>query len=162
VIHGTDEAIWDRLPLIPFPVRFADPRQESLPEGNALLRPMDRSLAEALMQELPGILAWAVAGCLQWQKVGLAIPEEVLQASRHYREESDFIQAFMDESTVRAFGMRCRVSFCHQRYMQWAANNVAPVLSQRKLSPLIEAKGFSQTRGTEGHTFWEGFGLQDD
>jgi putative DNA primase/helicase len=55
VIRGTDNAIWDRVRLIPFTV--------SIP-----LEERDPGLRAALLAELPGILAWAVAGCLLWQR----------------------------------------------------------------------------------------------
>jgi len=51
VIIGTDEAIWRRIRLIPFTVTI--PPEER-----------DKQLLEKLQRELPGILAWAVRGCL--------------------------------------------------------------------------------------------------
>ena len=48
----------------------------------------DKELLAKLL-ELPGILAWAVRGCLEWQKVGLGLPTSVSEATREYREECD-------------------------------------------------------------------------
>lgn len=53
-IWGTDIGIWSRLRLVPFAV--------TIPEADR-----DRDLPEKLREELPGILAWAVRGCLDWQ-----------------------------------------------------------------------------------------------
>jgi putative DNA primase/helicase len=84
VIRGTDEGIWDRVRLIPFGVRI--PPEERDPELLAKLR-----------AELPGILAWAVAGCVLWQREGLGIPDEVRAATASYRSESDTLGAFLEE-----------------------------------------------------------------
>ena len=56
-IIGRDDAIWDRIRLVPFEVRISDNER----------RPMDELLAE-FRAELPGILAWAVKGCMEWQR----------------------------------------------------------------------------------------------
>jgi putative DNA primase/helicase len=62
-IRGTDDALWSRVKLVPFEVSFADR--------------IDLKLPEKLRKELPGILNWAIAGCLAWQKHGLHTPAKV-------------------------------------------------------------------------------------
>jgi putative DNA primase/helicase len=52
VVKGTDHAIWRRIHLIPFTVTISPEEQ-------------DRDLAAKLEAEAPGILAWAVRGCLE-------------------------------------------------------------------------------------------------
>ena len=54
-IAGTDVAIWSRLKLIPFHAQFleGDPRR-------------DPGLPDRLAAELPGVLSWAVEGCIAW------------------------------------------------------------------------------------------------
>src|ERR1039458_5355848 len=74
-VRGTDAAIWSRIKLIPFAVSF---------EGRE-----DRGLKDALREELPGILAWSVQGCVLWQKDGLQFPETVTKATEEYRAEND-------------------------------------------------------------------------
>jgi putative DNA primase/helicase len=86
-VRGTDEGIWDRLKLIPFSVRI--PKHEQ-----------DKQLAKKLQNELPGILAWAVAGCLEWQRDGLGVPEEVEQSTNEYRSEQDTFSRFIDECCI--------------------------------------------------------------
>ena len=56
-VTGTDLGIWRRLRLIPWLVTVA-------PEDQ------DKQLAAKLIAELPGVLAWAIRGCLEWQRVG--------------------------------------------------------------------------------------------
>ncbi len=76
VIRGTDLGIWRRIRLVPFTVTI--PADE-----------IDPYLPNKLRAELPGILAWAVQGCLLWQKGGLRPPAKVEQATAAYRSESD-------------------------------------------------------------------------
>ena len=57
-IRSIDEAMRRRLHLIPFTVTIPPERR-------------DRKLTEKLLRERDGILAWAVEGCLDWQRMGL-------------------------------------------------------------------------------------------
>jgi putative DNA primase/helicase len=84
VIRGTDHAIWRRIHLIPFNVQI--PKKEQ-----------DRELPEKLKAELPGILNWALEGCLMWQEHGLEPPQEVQTATEEYREEMDPLGDFLAE-----------------------------------------------------------------
>ena len=60
-----DSAFWERLRMINFPYRFVDQ-----PKGE-YDRPRNPKLEKLLEDELPGILAWLVRGCLMFQKDGL-------------------------------------------------------------------------------------------
>jgi len=77
-IRGRDQGIWRRINLIPFEV--------TIPPGQR-----DKRLSIKLRAELPGILNWAIKGCLAWQKSGLAQPKLVTDAVNSYREEMDLL-----------------------------------------------------------------------
>jgi putative DNA primase/helicase len=64
IVDDASHGFWRRVRLIPFLHRF---------EGAAA----DQDLMKKLRAESPGILAWAVRGCLKWQQEGLGIPEIV-------------------------------------------------------------------------------------
>ncbi|RJL07200.1 hypothetical protein D3P06_01530 [Paracoccus aestuarii] len=49
----------------------------------------DFGLKLALEAELPGILAWAVLGCLDWQKNGLLRPAVMIETTEEYFAEQD-------------------------------------------------------------------------
>lgn len=77
-------AIWRRIRLIPFEV--------IIPEGER-----DPNLAARLIvEELSGILAWAVQDCLAWQEKGLKPPEKVQAATGAYRKEMDVLAGFLE------------------------------------------------------------------
>jgi putative DNA primase/helicase len=70
-LRGVDEAIRRRLHLIPFNV--------TIPESQR-----DPQLFDKLKPEWGGILQWAVDGCLEWQRTGLAPPAAVRKAIADY------------------------------------------------------------------------------
>jgi len=83
-ISGTKESIWRRIRLVLFKIIISDEEK-------------DPHLRNKLKMELPGILRWAVQGCLEWQTDGLQPPECVLAAVKEYRQESDTLGKFIDE-----------------------------------------------------------------
>ena len=51
----------------------------------------------ALRQEPPGILNWAIEGCLLWQTEGLEAPESVATSITAYRSEMDTVAGFIED-----------------------------------------------------------------
>jgi len=90
-----DFAFWERVLLIPFNLSYVM-RDPSAPNE----RRADPRLPEKLLREAPGILAWMVRGCLQWQERGLDPPPAVRAAVAKYRHEEDIIGDFVDECLV--------------------------------------------------------------
>ena len=88
-IKGRDYAIWRRIHLIPFSVRFEGPDA-------------DQELSMKLRNELPGILNWATEGCIEWQKSGLCPPSEVLRATDQYKADEDILSDFVSQKCVAA------------------------------------------------------------
>src|SRR5262249_51708081 len=84
VIADDSEGMWRRMRLIPFLRQFK-------PEER------DINLLHKLIAEASGILAWAVRGCLLWQKNQLGMPPTVAEATAAYREESDHVGEFIED-----------------------------------------------------------------
>ena len=106
VIRGTDPAIWSRLKLVPFEVSF---------EGRE-----DKTLKQALLCELPGILAWALEGCRLWQKEGLSFPESVVNATSEYRRDSDQVRRFIEECCTVGQFAQVKARTLYGAYRKWA------------------------------------------
>jgi putative DNA primase/helicase len=87
-VRSTDHGIWRRIHLLNFGV--------TIPEGER-----DPYLQDKLLQELPGILAWAVQGCLNWQAKGLAAPVEILAATDEYRQSENVFAQWLDDICAR-------------------------------------------------------------
>jgi putative DNA primase/helicase len=149
VVRGTDEGIWRRIRLIPFTVTI--PKAER-----------DRTLLTRLQDELPGILAWAVRGCLAFTQQGLADPPEVLAATDSYRSEMDVIGAFVAERCVVADCARAECGALYSAYAQWCEENGEHAVSQRRFGQQLEERGFARRRGTNGKWCRSGIGLLDD
>jgi putative DNA primase/helicase len=79
-----DAAARRRVHLVPFDAEFTGAKE-------------DKSLEETLRREAPGIMALFVESCLEWQRMGLAPPERVMQATRQLFEELDPIGRFAAE-----------------------------------------------------------------
>jgi putative DNA primase/helicase len=79
--------MWRRIKAVPFAVCIPTEKQ-------------DHELRAKLKAELSGILAWSVAGCLEWQRSGLGTAEEVEQATTAYREEEDSLAGFLETECV--------------------------------------------------------------
>jgi putative DNA primase/helicase len=110
VIKGTDDAIWDRIKLIPFTQRF---------EGAKA----DTTLPEQLRKELSGVLAWAVRGTAAWLAEGLQDPPAVSNATRAYRKEMDRYSEFFEEMCVLDDQAVTKASVLWMRWESWLRDN---------------------------------------
>jgi putative DNA primase/helicase len=150
VIADNSEGMWRRVRLIPFTQQF---KQES----------QDKNLPDVLKAEAPGILAWAVRGCLDWKKEGLGLPIAVAKATAAYQTESDHLGQFIDECCHVDPGAGVPVSGLWQRYSQWVQDNEEVPLSRQAFSERMEKRGFRKGRtGHQGTRTWEGVGLYAD
>jgi putative DNA primase/helicase len=83
-LRSVDEAIRRRFHLVPFTVTI--PAEER-----------DETLGDRLKAELPGILAWAIGGCLEWLARGLGPPAVVRDATVAYLEAEDALAAWIED-----------------------------------------------------------------
>jgi putative DNA primase/helicase len=122
-IAGTDEAIWRRFHLVVFNVTI--PPEER-----------DKGFVEKLRPELPGILRWAVHGCLEWQQEGLKPPATIVDAVRKYREESDTLGHFIDECCNKGSKLsQVKAGVFFQRYQQFAEQAGERWMPSKELAP---------------------------
>jgi putative DNA primase/helicase len=128
-IRGTDDAIWSRVRLVPFEVSF---------KGRE-----DLDLADKLEAELPGILNWAIAGCLDWQRHGLQPPAKVQAATDAYRQEMDVFGPFIAECCVIHPRAEVRANDLWNAYKTWCFDNGCREQNQTKFGKYLSAKGFT-------------------
>lgn len=145
VVIGSDHAIWRRIKLIPFNVVIPD-------------REQDRTLPEKLRNELPGILNWALAGCLHWQKDGLNPPTEVQAATDAYRVEQDIIAAFIEDVCTLGDEEKITANNLYTAFKGWCQDNGEEPMSQKKFGTRLGERGLSATR-TDRDRWWSGIGL---
>jgi putative DNA primase/helicase len=156
VIQDTDNAIWERIRLVPFIVHIPKPER-------------NKTLDEQLQTELPGLLAWAMRGCLEWQQLGdLKEPEAVVDAGTAYRTEMDTIARFLDEccklprpETADPKIYKAKASAVATVYQAWCKRTGEWPLPNRAFILDLEKRGYKRERGTANQYYWEGFGLVD-
>jgi putative DNA primase/helicase len=152
VIRGQDHAIWRRVALVPFPVKFW--KQEDHPPPGAPLQ--DPDLAADLLTELPGILRWALDGCVAWQRDGrLHLPKIVRAATAEYREEQDVLKPFLDEHCVIDPTGWVSTEDLYARYEIWATSAHERAMTKKALGMELAPRGFraakqAGVRGRQG------------
>jgi putative DNA primase/helicase len=151
VIQGTDDAIWDRIRLIPFMQRFDGPKA-------------DTKLPDKLRDELAGVFAWMVEGCLEWQEHGLEEPKTVTDATKQYREEMDTLASFLDEACVVGTGYRVLAEQLYQRYAMWCDKSGERKDPKKAFVARLGERGFVRRRETagvnKGRYIWLGIGFR--
>lgn len=145
-IRGTDHAVWRRIKLVPFDVTISDEEK-------------DPHLPEKLKAELPGILAWAIRGCLAWQKYGLGEPDEVRTAVAEYRSEQDVFGQFISERCFVNREVSVESSSLFVAFKEWCQQNGEHEPTQRSMASSLKSSGCVQIRGTHGVRMWRGIGL---
>lgn len=145
-IRGTDHGIWRRIHLIPFNVIIKDEE-------------MDKGLVYKLEAELPGILTWAVRGCLEWQKHGLEMPTQAAAAINEYRGDSDKIADFLADCCMEGSSAQVTIKQLYDCYKAWAEENDGDTLAKKALGQYLKQKGFKQGKN-DGLRFWKGLGLK--
>jgi len=128
-LRSVDEAIRRRFHLIPFAVTI--PAEER-----------DGELAEKLKAEWPGILAWLIEGCLEWQTEGLRAPKVVLDATEAYLSAEDSLAVWMDERCDCDLQAWSSLSALFGSWSDWAVRAGEGVGSQKRFSQTLEARGF--------------------
>jgi putative DNA primase/helicase len=138
-IRGTDHAIWRRILLIPFAV--------IIPEGE-----QDKQLPEKLKAEYPGILAWAVRGCLAWQREGLGIPATVKAATGQYRAESDTLSQFLADCTRPGRQVQARELYkAYQSWVESTGRDKQDILSLTRFGNALKQKDIDKYQDTSSH-----------
>ncbi len=145
IVTGTDHAIWRRIHLIPF--SFTVPPEQQ-----------DSRLGDKLAAELPGILSWAVRGCLQWQASGLCPPASVVSATEEYRAEMDTLGAFLEECCLINQQAVVKSSALYNTYIGWCKQNGETELTQTAFGRQLTERGFVKERN-KASRLWKGLSV---
>ena len=148
VIKGVDEGIWRRIRLIPFNLQL--PKEKR-----------DKKLPEKISLEMPGILNWAIEGCLKWQKSGLSDPAIVMKATGDYKEEMDILGPFMFECCFKREDVQIEAKELYEVYSNWCFRNGEHQLKNRAFYRILESQGFKRERGNKNKYYIKGVTLTD-
>lgn len=148
-VNSDDEAMWRRILQVPFVAVI--PEQERDPEVKRRLTTGE--------PERSAILAWAVQGCLAWQKQGLAVPERVRAYTREYREENDPLRGWLtDACTLNATASTASAQLRHS-YEQWCNDNGEKPIGAKTFNASMRAKGCQPDKQAGGVRVWNGITL---
>ena len=146
VIADSTLSIWRRVKQIPFDVTI--PNTE-----------VDPDLPAKLEAELPGILAWAVKGCQDWQQYGLNEPEAVTTATARYRHEQDILGDFIEDCCILEPLATISKAELKEEYQRWCQDNSVDAVTQKTFKKRLEEKGIADSK-SGSIRYWKGITLQ--
>jgi len=150
IIKGADDAIWRRIMFIRFPVHI--PKEQR-----------DGDLKHKLLSEGPGILAWMVRGCLDWQQCGFDVPPEVIADIAEYRSEMDVLADFIEDRCLVSPAFTATATDLYEAYTDWAEKaglKEKEMLKQRTFGSCLSERGFIRDKGAKGQRLWRGVALR--
>ena len=137
-INNTDHGIWRRIKAIPFNRTFTAKEQ-------------DKHLSDKLMAELPGILNWAIQGCLGWQKDELQTPQIIEDQVAEYKSAMDSITQFIQDECEVDKDHSYAASKFYQAYRDWCSGAGRKPQSQTAFKRSLEKlNGVYQHRSSNG------------
>ena len=148
IIRDMTESTWRRIRVMPFEKMFDASER-------------DNHFADKILaNELDGILAWAVQGCLNWQKEKLGFSRIVMKATAFYRMEMDSFSSFFEECCEERENGHVTNKMLRTVYDEWCRDNGEYALTQRPFSAKLIEKGFKKKRAPNGAYEWSGFALR--
>lgn len=112
VIHGTDDAIWSRIVVIPFTHAIPKARQ-------------DKKLSRKLIkEEASGILTWLIQGLCDWQTKGSLgpLPSVMEKLRQEWRNDSDVLGRWLAEKCVKDTEAKTPSQDLYRSYKVWRAS----------------------------------------
>ena len=148
-IAGSDLGIWSRIRVIPF--------ENTIQPGRE-----DKTLPNRLTGELPGILNWALRGCLAWQESGLKPPESVKERTELYRQDIDHFARFLAERCSLAASNTVKAKFFSEAFNGWLLDQGEVKETQHAIGARIRSTpGLSVHKRNQGY-FYHGIALKTE
>ena len=145
LVQGNDQALWNRLHLIPFDV--------TIPAGE-----IDRELPTKLLAEVEGILAWMVAGAVRWCSEGLGRPALVESACLEWRTDMDQFGRFIRECCITAEFAGAQGRVLYSAYRKWAEEAGERPVMETSFGNTLKERGFKKKHTNHG-VVYQGIGL---
>lgn len=154
-IVGSDDGIWRRILVIPFPYQFGKP-------GND---PIIKGYEEQLRPEWPGILNWVLEGMARWIERGrLDPPPEVLEAVEDYRSAANpFGEWFAERVDLSDPLAKTASAALYEDYKSWCdANGVGDrdIFTTKKFGILLGDRQLLRSKGGDGRVLRRGCKLR--
>lgn len=115
----------------------------------------NKNLDAELKAEWPGILAWMIAGGLEWQSIGLSPPRVVVEATASYLDSEDVIGSWIEECCELDAQAWASSADLFTSWQEWATSREEWVGSTKQFSSRMEDHGYvkHKDRATDLHGF---------
>lgn len=148
-IHDAGEGMRRRLVLVPFNRQFSESEREA---------DLDRQL---INEELSGILAWGVQGCVDWQSNGLRIPKKIAKLTAQYQDDADLLGGWLEGCCRREVGAETDLTVLYTSFKLHCENEGVRAPSKMVFGRQLADKGF-QARKTNSRRMYNGICLLDE
>jgi len=134
-LRNPDSAMRRRFNVVPFLHKPAKP---------------DLGLDAKLRAEWPAILRWMIAGCLEWQRTGLAPPGVVTEATNEYFREQDALVHWLTDRCEIGSNFAETSTKLFDSWRQYAGCQGEDARTARWLADEMERRGFQPIKNTHG------------
>lgn len=152
-----DGALWKRTVLVPFNAEFVDDPDPQKPNQRKKIE----GFKEKLLSEREGILNWLIAGCLEYQRIGLAIPDIVKDETANYRKENDGIQLFIDEKCTLGPILSTPAGKLRTAIQEFCRNNGHQIPNEKEIPDWLK-KRFGEPKRSNKGLLYQGVGITPD
>jgi putative DNA primase/helicase len=139
-LRTVDEAMQRRFRMLPFTT--------TIPEHER-----DPKLADDLRKEWPGILQWAITGCVDWYASGLRTPSTVAEASKAYLQAEDTLQQWIDDRCELRPSAWTATALLFSDWQKFSESAGEFVGTQKRFTEKLGNRGFQVQRTNSARGF---------
>lgn len=146
-VDSSDEAMWDRLRVIPFNQRFIGKNE-------------NKNLLSELWEERQGILNWIVQGAVGWNQQGLPHCQVVDEEALKYRKGEDSVERFFEACVIFSPESEVETTRLFETFKSWCTEQGVRTASRKEFDGKILARnGVEKGRNTPGRMIYRGLEL---
>ena len=145
-VGSNDKGTWRRLIVAPFDADIQNPQKD---------------FAEKLIAKSSGaVMKWLVEGAQLFLKANYNLPEckAVDEAIKKYREENDWLSAFVEECCIVGKLEKATGNQLYTVYKEWATENGEYVRRNRDFASALKSAGFEPKKTKTGNV-WQGLSI---
>jgi P4 family phage/plasmid primase-like protien len=128
-VSASDYAFWERCKTIPYNRKFE-------------VADRDQTLKSRLLNDLQGILTWAVEGCFAWQAAakaangkGLGTCAAVEESTRAYQADNNHLMRWLESACVIEEGAECVKIQLNESYNAWVSDRENGIDRDQRMNP---------------------------
>ena len=145
-VGSNDKGTWRRLIVAPFNADIENPQKD---------------FAEKLIAKSSGaVMKWLIEGAQLFLKANYNLPEckAVDEAIKKYREENDWLSAFVEECCIVGKLEKATGNQLYTVYKEWATENGEYVRRNRDFASALKSAGFEPKKTKTGNV-WQGLSI---